>query len=175
VKQQIDDDRLPEWQPFLDAVQQRRPDAGSWCEAWTVRDIVIHQAGNAEELARVLRAHLAGEPVATRGFAEREASLRAMNETDLWAALHRNMATLNEVAEATDGVPADADDVVVGACQPHHHPAGRPGRSGHLGNRRRNACPAAVGPQARRPIADLQPCRSGNLGQSTQSAGRLLT
>jgi hypothetical protein len=63
----------------------------------------------------VLRAHLAGEPVATRGFAEREASLRAMNETDLWAALHRNMATLNEVAEATDDVPADADDVVVGA------------------------------------------------------------
>jgi hypothetical protein len=99
----------------LDAVQQRRPDAGSWCEAWTVRDIVIHQAGNAEELARVLGAHLAGEPVATRGFAEREASLRAMNETDLWAALHRNMATLNEVAEATDDVPADAEDVVVGA------------------------------------------------------------
>lgn len=63
----------------------------------------------------MLGAHLAGEPVATRGFAEREASLRAMNETDLWAALHRNMATLNEVAEATDGVPADADDVVVGA------------------------------------------------------------
>lgn len=115
MKQQIDDDRLPEWQPFLDAVQQRRPDAGSWCEAWTVRDIVIHQAGNAEELARVLGAHLAGEPVATRGFAEREASLRAMNETDLWAALHRNMATLNEVAEATDDVPADAEDVVVGA------------------------------------------------------------
>jgi hypothetical protein len=115
VKQQIDDDRFPEWQPFLDAVQQRRPDAGSWCEAWTVRDIVIHQAGNAEKLARVLGAHLAGEPVATRGFAEREASLRAMNETDLWAALHRNMATLNEVAEAADDVPADADDVVVGA------------------------------------------------------------
>lgn len=63
----------------------------------------------------MLGAHLAGEPVATRGFAEREASLRAMNETDLWAALHRNMATLNEVAEATDDVPADADDVVVGA------------------------------------------------------------
>jgi uncharacterized protein (TIGR03083 family) len=109
VRQQIDNDRFPEWQPFLDAVQQRRPDAGSWCEAWTVRDIVIHQAGNAEELARVLRAHLAAEPVATRGFEEREAPLRAMNETDLWAALHRNMATLNEVAEAADDVPADTD------------------------------------------------------------------
>jgi hypothetical protein len=55
----------------------------------------------------VLGAHLADEPVATRGFAECEA--RAMNETDLWAALHRNMATLNEVAEAADDVPADTD------------------------------------------------------------------
>ena len=83
----IDHERFPEWQPFIDAVQQRRPDAGTWCEAWTVRDIVIHQAGNAEELARVLGAHLAGEPVATRGFEEREAPLRAMNDTDLWTAL----------------------------------------------------------------------------------------
>ena len=89
VKSNIDTDRFPEWQPFLDAVQQRRPDAGSWCEAWTVRDIVIHQAGNALELARVLGGHLAGEPVATRTFEEREAPLRAMNGTDLWAALHQ--------------------------------------------------------------------------------------
>ena len=50
----IDDERFPEWPEFADAVQARRPDAGTWCEAWTVRDIVIHQTGNAEELARVL-------------------------------------------------------------------------------------------------------------------------
>ena len=105
----IDAERFPEWQPFVDAVQQRRPDAGTWCEAWTVRDIVVHQAGNAEELARVLGAHLTGEPVGTRGFEEREARLRAMNETDLWAALHRNMSLLNDVAEAADDVPADTD------------------------------------------------------------------
>ena len=109
VNYHIDNDRFPEWQPFIDAVQQRRPDAGTWCEAWTVRDIVIHQAGNAEELARVLGAHLAGEPVATRRFEEREAPLRAMNETDLWAALHRNMVRLNEVTQAADDVPADTD------------------------------------------------------------------
>jgi Mycothiol maleylpyruvate isomerase N-terminal domain len=78
VQPPIDTDRFPEWQPFLDAVQQRRPDAGTWCEAWTVRDIVIHQAGNAEELARVLGAHLEGEPVSTRGFEEREGPLRAL-------------------------------------------------------------------------------------------------
>jgi uncharacterized protein (TIGR03083 family) len=106
---QIDDDRFPEWRPFADAVQQRRPDAGTWCEAWTVRDIVAHQAGNAEELARVLGAHLAGEPVGTRGFAEREGSLRALNDADLWDALQDRMAALNEVAAAADEVPADTD------------------------------------------------------------------
>jgi hypothetical protein len=105
----IDNDRFPEWQPFLDAAQQRGPDTGTWCEAWTVRDIVIHQAGNAEELARVLAGHLAGEPVPTRRFEEREAPLRAMNDDDLWAALHRNMAHLNEVAEAADALPDDTD------------------------------------------------------------------
>jgi hypothetical protein len=105
----IDHGRFPEWQPFVDAVQRRRPDAGTWCEAWTVRDIVIHQAGNAGELARVLGAHLADEPVATRGFEEREAPLRAMNDTDLWTALFQNMAVLNDVAEAADDIPADTD------------------------------------------------------------------
>ncbi len=109
MSSKIDDDRFPEWQPFVDAVQQRRPDVGTWCKAWTVRDIVVHQAGNADELARVLGAHLAGEPVATRGFSEREAPLRAMNETDLWAALRRNMAVLSQVTEAADDVPADTD------------------------------------------------------------------
>jgi hypothetical protein len=105
----IDDERFPEWQPFVDAVQQRRPDTGTWCEAWTVRDIVIHQAGNAEELARVLGAHLAGEPVGTRGFAEREEPLRALDDADLWDALCSRMATLNRVAAAAEEVSADTD------------------------------------------------------------------
>src|SRR5271155_2978804 len=107
----IDAERFPEWQPFVDAVQQRRPDTGTWCEAWTVRDIVIHQAGNAEELARVLGAHLAGEPLGTRGFAEREAPLRALNDVDLWDALTHRMATLNRVA-----VAADEGSAATGAC-----------------------------------------------------------
>jgi uncharacterized protein (TIGR03083 family) len=109
VKRHIDNDRFPEWEPFADAVQQRRPEAGTWCEAWTVRDIVVHQAGNAEELARVLGAHLEGEPVATRGFEEREGPLRALNDADLWDALRDRMATLNEVAAAADDIPADTD------------------------------------------------------------------
>ncbi|GAB4601518.1 hypothetical protein MOKP20_28170 [Mycobacterium avium subsp. hominissuis] len=109
MKRRIDDDRFPEWRPFCDAAQRRGPDAGTWCEAWTVRDVVVHQAGNAEELARVLGAHLAGEPVATRGFEEREGPLRVLNDADLWGALADRMATLNEVAEAAEAIPADTD------------------------------------------------------------------
>jgi Mycothiol maleylpyruvate isomerase N-terminal domain len=105
----VDSDRFPEWTGFAEAVQSRRPDAGTWCEAWTVRDIVIHQAGNAEELARVLAGHLGGEPVATRGFEEREAPYRAMNDADLWAAATRRMADLGEVARAGDDLSADTD------------------------------------------------------------------
>lgn len=74
-----------------------------------MRDVVVHQAGNAEELARVLGAHLAGEPVATRGFEEREGPLRVLNDADLWGALADRMATLNEVAEAAEAIPADTD------------------------------------------------------------------
>ncbi|MEM6105679.1 maleylpyruvate isomerase N-terminal domain-containing protein [Mycobacterium sp. 050272] len=109
MKPVIDAERFPEWQPFLDAVQQRRPDSGTWCEAWTVRDIVIHQAGNAEELARVLGAHLAGEPVGTRGFEEREGPLRDLDDADLWDALLDRMATLNDVAATAEEADADTD------------------------------------------------------------------
>jgi Mycothiol maleylpyruvate isomerase N-terminal domain len=105
----IDQDRFPEFKPFLDAVQQRRPDDSTWCDPWTVRDIVAHQAGNAEELARVLGAHLEGEPVDTRPFEEREGPLRALDDGDLWDALHDRMATLDEVAAAAEAVSPDTD------------------------------------------------------------------
>ena len=74
-----------------------------------MRDIVVHQAGNAEELARVLGAHLAGQPVTTRGFEEREGPLRALNDADLWDALSDRMASLDDVASAAEAVPADTD------------------------------------------------------------------
>ncbi|MCC9307802.1 maleylpyruvate isomerase N-terminal domain-containing protein [Kitasatospora sp. RB6PN24] len=92
-------DTLPELVPFQRAVQERRPDDGTWCEAWTVRDVLVHQAGNAEELARVLRAFLEGDPVQTRGF-EREAPYRRMSDAELWAAFAARCAELAEVTEA---------------------------------------------------------------------------
>jgi hypothetical protein len=100
---------FPEFAPFAAAVRQRRPDAGTWCEAWTVRDIVIHQTGNAEELARVLHGHLTGDPVETRAFEEREAPFRAMNDADLWTAFVERMRRLGEVAEAAGELPEDTD------------------------------------------------------------------
>jgi Mycothiol maleylpyruvate isomerase N-terminal domain len=105
----VDVDRFPELEPFVTAVQQRRPDTGTWCEAWTVRDVVVHQTGNAEELARVLDAHLAGESVSTRSFEEREPPFRALNDADLWTAFLDKMAYLSEVAEAAESLPADTD------------------------------------------------------------------
>jgi len=105
----VDDERFPEWTGFADAVQARSPDAGTWCEAWTVRDIVIHQTGNAEELARVLGGHLTGEPADTRGFEVREAPYRVLNDADLWAAFTQRMVELGEVASAGDALPADTD------------------------------------------------------------------
>jgi len=87
-------DRFPEFRPFSETVQARRPDSGTWCEAWTVCDIVIHQTGNAEELARVLGGHLDGQPVPTRGFEEREARFRAMQKADLWSAFIDRMNRL---------------------------------------------------------------------------------
>jgi hypothetical protein len=91
---------LPEWEPFAAAVGDRRPDAGTWCESWTVRDIVAHQAGNADELARVLAGHLQGDPVATRRFEVREAPYRAMSDDDLWSALVRQVEQLRDITEA---------------------------------------------------------------------------
>ena len=97
------DETLPELAPFVHAVQARRPDDGTWCEAWTVRDVLVHQTGNAEELARVLRAFLEGAPVETRGF-EREAPYRRMSDPDLWAAF---MSRCEQLAEITTAAAQD--------------------------------------------------------------------
>jgi hypothetical protein len=105
----VDVDRFPEWEPFAAAVQARRPETGTWCESSGHGGIVAHQAGNAEDLARVLGAHFAGTPLATRSFEEREAPDRAMTDSNLWAALVGRMVELGRVAEAGETVPADAD------------------------------------------------------------------
>lgn len=99
---------LPEWEGFAHAVQARRPDAGTWCAGWTVRDVLVHLTGNSDELHRVLAAHMAGQPVDTRGFEERERPYRAMTDGELWKAFADNCERLCDLAEAAVAdLPAD--------------------------------------------------------------------
>ncbi|HEX4224054.1 MAG TPA: maleylpyruvate isomerase N-terminal domain-containing protein [Pseudonocardiaceae bacterium] len=105
-------DVLPEWEGFAHAVRARRPDSGTWCEAWTVRDILVHQTGNGAELHRVLAAHIDGNPVETRNFEVREAPYRAMSDTVLWAAFVEQCERLTDIAAAAE---ADlAEDTTIG-------------------------------------------------------------
>jgi uncharacterized protein (TIGR03083 family) len=98
---------IPEWTWFLEAVISHRPEHGTACGAWTVRDVVAHNAGNAEELARVLRAHLEGRrPPPTRSFEERESPFRSLANADLLDALEREMEQLADVLyDASDADP----------------------------------------------------------------------
>jgi uncharacterized protein (TIGR03083 family) len=91
---------LPEWEGFAHAVQARRPDAGTWCEGWTVRDVLIHNTGNAEEFARVLGGHLHDDPVETRSFEEREQPFRELSDVALWSAFADRCERLVDVCEA---------------------------------------------------------------------------
>ncbi|MGW2185710.1 maleylpyruvate isomerase N-terminal domain-containing protein [Streptomyces sp. NPDC001719] len=102
-------DVLPEADAFMRAVRARKPQAGTWCEAWTVRDVLVHQTGNAEELARVLAAHMAGAPVETRGF-DRENPYRALSDSELWSAFIARCEHLVEVTEAAErDLPPDTE------------------------------------------------------------------
>lgn len=107
-------DVLPEADAFMRAVRARKPHAGTWCEAWTVRDVLVHQTGNAEELARVLAAHMAGEPVETRGF-DREDPYRVLSDSDLWSAFIARCEQLVDVTEAAErDLPPDTEIIWTG-------------------------------------------------------------
>jgi Mycothiol maleylpyruvate isomerase N-terminal domain len=107
-------DTLPEWDAFAHAIQARRPDAGTWCEAWTTRDVLIHQVGNAEELARVLRTHLAGNPGPTRGF-DRENPYQDLTDPELWSTFIDRCEHLIDVTNSAErDLPADEEIIWTG-------------------------------------------------------------
>jgi Mycothiol maleylpyruvate isomerase N-terminal domain len=102
---------IPEWPLFRDAAAARRTDQCTACDAWTVRDVLVHQAGNAEELERVLRAHLDGGPVPpTRSFEEREAPFHRLPDDGLWEALTDRIGRLARTSE--QALDADGDALV---------------------------------------------------------------
>src|SRR5579872_6232701 len=92
-------DLVPEWTWFLESVISHRPEQGTACAAWTVRDVVAHSAGTAEELARILGSHVRGSPVPpTRRPGDRgEHALRALPDADLLEVLEREMLSLASV------------------------------------------------------------------------------
>jgi hypothetical protein len=92
-------DLVPEWTWFLESVISHRPEQGTACAAWTVRDIVAHSAGTAAELARILGSHVRGSPVPpTRRPGDRgEHALRALPDADLLEALEREMLSFASV------------------------------------------------------------------------------
>jgi hypothetical protein len=102
---------LPELDAFIHAAQSRRPDAGTWCEAWTTRDVLVHQTGNAEEMARVFAAHLAGSPVETRSFEVREEQFRALEDAALWAAFVDRCEHLAEVCAGGEQELSPAEQI----------------------------------------------------------------
>lgn len=64
-----------------------------------MRDVLVHQTGNAEELARVLQAFLDRSPVETRGF-DREEPFRRLSDAELWVTFLNRCERLTEVAAA---------------------------------------------------------------------------
>ena len=107
----LTDELLPEWRPFRDAAAARRSDQGTACDAWTVRDILVHQTGNAEELTRALSAHLDGDPVPpTRSFEDREAPYHRLPDDGVWEALIDRVGALARTVERS--LDADGDALV---------------------------------------------------------------
>ncbi|MBV8994106.1 MAG: maleylpyruvate isomerase N-terminal domain-containing protein [Pseudonocardiales bacterium] len=107
-------------EPFAHAVQLRRPDTGTWCEAWTTRDVLIHQTANAEELARVLGAHTAAEPVETRGF-DRENPYRELTDPELWSAFIDRCEQLIDITTTAErDLPPDEEIMWTGRAVKQH-------------------------------------------------------
>lgn len=103
------DEVIPEWPAFREAVTARQPEQGTACAAWTVRDVCAHNAGNADELARILGAHLQGDEVPpTRTFEEREPRYRELADAELLEALDARVARLAEILEAASHVDTEA-------------------------------------------------------------------
>ncbi len=96
---------------FLEALEATPPFALTGCALWRAHEVAAHLGAGALEIARSLEAHGEGRPVpATRGFEEREAPYRAMEDAKLRDALPR---AIERVAAALDAVLGAEPDAVV--------------------------------------------------------------
>ena len=96
---------------FLEALEVTPSDALTGCALWRAHEVTAHLGAGAVEIALNLEAYGEGRPVpATRGFEEREAPYRAMEDGELRAELPRS---IDRVAAALDAVLGAEPDVVV--------------------------------------------------------------
>ncbi|MDA8070762.1 MAG: maleylpyruvate isomerase N-terminal domain-containing protein [Actinomycetota bacterium] len=96
---------------FLEALEVTPPDALTGCAQWRAHEVAAHLGAGAVEIALNLEAYGEGRPVpATRGFEEREAPYRAMEDAELRADLPRS---IDRVAAALDAVLGAEPDAVV--------------------------------------------------------------
>ncbi|MHB8440198.1 MAG: maleylpyruvate isomerase N-terminal domain-containing protein [Acidimicrobiales bacterium] len=96
---------------FLGALDVTPPDALTGCAEWRAHEVAAHLAAGAVEIALNLDAYGEGRPVpATRGFEEREAPYRAMEDAKLRVELPRS---IERVSAALDAVLAAEPDAVV--------------------------------------------------------------
>jgi hypothetical protein len=87
---------------FLEALEETPPDALTGCALWRAHEVVAHLDAGLIEIARHLEAAAEGRPIpTTRGFEEREAPYRAMEDRALRADLLRS---IGRVAAALDAV-----------------------------------------------------------------------
>lgn len=69
---------------LLQSIQATPPGASTACDGWTAHDLVAHLAAGAKEIADLIEDKLEGRPDRpTRGFAEREAPMRALAHDEL--------------------------------------------------------------------------------------------
>lgn len=96
---------------FLGALEVTPPDALTGCEKWRAHEVAAHLAAGAVEIALNLEAYGEGQTVpATRGFEEREAPYRAMEDAKLRVELPRST---ERVSAALGAVLAAEPDAVV--------------------------------------------------------------
>ncbi|MDP9236673.1 MAG: maleylpyruvate isomerase N-terminal domain-containing protein [Chloroflexota bacterium] len=93
--------QISEAQALLEALDRVPPTALTACAGWTAHEVTAHLAAGADEIARLFEAFGEGLPVPpTRGFEEREAPYRAMDDGALRKRLFAASARMGSAMQA---------------------------------------------------------------------------
>ncbi|MHB8296691.1 MAG: maleylpyruvate isomerase N-terminal domain-containing protein [Acidimicrobiales bacterium] len=103
------EDLAVEVETFLGALEMTPPHALTRCAQWRAHEVAAHLTAGAVEIALNLEAYGESRPVpATRGFVEREAPYRAMEDGKLRVELPRSIERVSAALDAVLGTEPDA-------------------------------------------------------------------